>query len=156
MIALRKMTEAEYFVFLMESISQYTAEKMKGEGLSAEDAANVANNSFRELLPDGLQTRDHHLFSIVENASQENVGAMWFARRQTESKIYAYIYDFFLHENARGKGWGKLAMRLLEDEVRKVGLNSIQLHVFGHNKIARSLYEAQGFRTTNVIMAKEL
>ncbi|KAB2854509.1 MAG: GNAT family N-acetyltransferase, partial [Anaerolineae bacterium] len=48
------------------------------------------------------------------------------------------------------------AMLALEDEVKKVGLDSIGLHVFGHNQSAYALYQKIGYETTNIVMAKKL
>ena len=33
---------------------------------------------------------------------------------------------------------------------------SISLHVFGHNRVARALYEKLGYETTNVNMTEKL
>jgi ribosomal protein S18 acetylase RimI-like enzyme len=61
-----------------------------------------------------------------------------------------------VEENQRGKGYGKQAMLMIEEKARELGLNSIGLHVFGSNKVARSLYEAVGYEVTSVNMSKKL
>lgn len=157
MIELRKMTEAEFKKFLEYSVPEYAREKMKGEGLSQEAATKLAEDSFAELLPNGLLSENQFLFSIVEAADGASVvGSLWFARKQNGSKSYAYIYDIVLATEVRGKGFGKLAMQLLESEVKRQGLASIGLHVFGHNQVAIKLYEKSGYRVINQIMVKDL
>jgi ribosomal protein S18 acetylase RimI-like enzyme len=47
-------------------------------------------------------------------------------------------------------------MLALEARVISMGLDVISLHVFGHNRAARSLYEKLGYETTNVYMSKKL
>lgn len=47
-------------------------------------------------------------------------------------------------------------MRLLEDQVRQVGLRRIGLHVFGHNAAAQALYRKVGYEVTNINMAKNV
>ena len=45
---------------------------------------------------------------------------------------------------------------VLEDKVRELGLDSISLHVFGHNHAAIALYQAAGYETTDLHMVKKL
>jgi ribosomal protein S18 acetylase RimI-like enzyme len=156
MIQLRKMTEPEFKKFMDYSIPEYAREKMKGEGLSEEVAKKLAEDSFAQLLPKGLQSESQFLFSILEDTKAEPVGSFWFARKQNGSKTYAFIYDIVLNPEVHGKGYGKLTMRLAEDEAKKAGLFSIGLHVFGHNKTAIGLYEKSGYRVTNQIMVKDI
>jgi ribosomal protein S18 acetylase RimI-like enzyme len=37
-----------------------------------------------------------------------------------------------------------------------MAISKISLHVFGHNKIAISLYQKTGYEITNVLMSKTL
>lgn len=149
------MSQDEYANYLKVSLPSYAEEKMKGEGLSKEDALKVAQDSFSQLLPQGLSTENQFLFSVIEPASENVVGTLWLAKKTNGAKSYAFIYDIILSPEVRGKGFGKELIALAESEVRKLGLNSMGLHVFGHNEIAISLYEKTGFRTTNRIMVKD-
>lgn len=47
-------------------------------------------------------------------------------------------------------------MKEIEIIGEEIGLKSIRLHVFGHNKIARRLYEKLGYIETNIKMKKVL
>jgi ribosomal protein S18 acetylase RimI-like enzyme len=156
-IALRRMSESEYSTYLSVAIPNYANEKMKGEGLTLEQAKKVATESFGNLLPDGLKTKNHFFFSVAHKGSEGAVGTVWFGKKEEkENSSSAFIYDLILNSELRGKGLGKQLMRLVEIEVRKLGLKSIGLHVFGHNTIATRLYESSGFLTTNRIMKKDL
>ncbi len=155
MIKLKKMTEEEYLNYMKTALPSYAEEKIKGEGFSAEDALKVAQDSYKRLLPQGLSTENQFLFSVIESGSNKVIGTLWFAKKVEHSKSYAFIYDIILSPEMRGKGLGKMLITLTESEVRKLGLNSIGLHVFGHNEIAIQLYEKTGFRTTNRIMVKD-
>lgn len=155
MLKLRKMSEYEYANYLKESLPNYAEEKMKGEGLSKEDALKVAQDSYNRLLPQGLKTENQFLFSVTESASEKVIGTLWFAKKVEGTKSYAFIYDILLSPEVRGKGLGKVIISLAESEVRKLGLKSMGLHVFGHNEVAINLYEKTGFRTTNRIMVKD-
>jgi ribosomal protein S18 acetylase RimI-like enzyme len=156
MIKLRKMTVSEFEVYLKKSLPNYAQEKMKGEGLTEEEAMKVAQESFERLLPKGIESDDQFLFSIVDDSSNDVVGTLWFARKISGTRKSAFVYDIILDATVRGKGFGKVIMQLLEEEVRKQGLSSIGLHVFGHNDVAISLYKKMGFRVTNQTMVKEI
>jgi ribosomal protein S18 acetylase RimI-like enzyme len=47
-------------------------------------------------------------------------------------------------------------MRAAEDEARRLGVDTIRLHVFGHNTRARPLYDKLGYEPTNIMMSKTL
>ena len=47
-------------------------------------------------------------------------------------------------------------MLALEEFLRARGIKSINLHVFGHNTVAISLYEKLGYRPTNMNLRKFL
>jgi len=155
MIKLRKITDDEYATYLKAGIPNYAEEKMKGEGLSKEDAWKLAEDSYNQMLPKGPATENQFVFSVIETATGKVVGTMWFGKKMNGDKPYAFIYDVVLSPDVRGKGYGKEVMALTQEEVRKLGMNSIGLHVFGHNEVAISLYEKTGFRTTNRIMRKD-
>lgn len=84
------------------------------------------------------------------------MGSLWFAEQKAGSQPQAYVYDIILEPAVRGRGHGTALMSLLEEEVRKIGISAIALHVFGHNQAALRLYEKTGFHTTNRIMKKIL
>ncbi|WP_419719892.1 GNAT family N-acetyltransferase [Lysinibacillus fusiformis] len=47
-------------------------------------------------------------------------------------------------------------MKEAEIIAKQLGMNKIGLNVFGHNKIARGLYEKMGYEITNITMAKTI
>lgn len=153
-ISLIKMTDVEYTVWCKRSIENYRDENIKN-GLTFVEAQKKSDEDFAKLLPDGVKTADQHIFAIKDNNSHW-IGTLWFGVRGAVDNRKAFIYDIILDDETRGKGYGKQAMQLLEVEVKKLGLRHIGLHVFGHNKIARSLYEKLGYETTNVNMEKTL
>ena len=149
------MSQVEYGDYMRVALPDYAAEKQRGENLTPEQAMKVATDSFEKLLPNGIETPDHFLFTAIDE-KQTAIGTLWFAKRVDGGKPYAWIFDIVLKPEVRGRGFGKPLMSLLETEVKKVGLSSIGLHVFAHNKVAAALYEKSGFNVTNKIMRKEL
>lgn len=149
------MNSEEFQQWKEKSHGDYAKEK-ESEGLSAEDAKAVADKSFRDLLPENERTPNQFLFTIREADSANTVGVLWFGLSKQGSKLLPWIYDIVIEEKMRGRGFGKLAMLAAEEEVKKLGYNRLGLHVFGHNKIAQSLYQSLGYATKNIVMQKEL
>lgn len=155
-ITLRSMSEPEFLAYKEKSIPEYAQEKIRSEGYSKEEAHKISVESFDQLLPQGLKTEDSYLFSVILNNSQEVVGMLWFANQDKKIPGRAFVYDISLDSSYRGKGLGKKTMLLLEEEVKKLGLKSIGLHVFAHNQVALNLYQELDFKITNYLMAKDL
>jgi ribosomal protein S18 acetylase RimI-like enzyme len=78
---------------------------------------------------------------------------LWLAKKTNDK---GFIYDINILDNYQGRGFGKEAMKQIELIGKSLGLKKIGLHVFGHNKVARGLYEKLGYQTTNLIMEKEI
>ncbi len=155
MVHLVPMTQEQFDRWLDASVAEYADEKVKAGNWSPEDALDRSRQEFMKLLPQGLATPNQHLFAIIDDAKQQ-VGFLWFAVMQEAAGPIAFVYDFGIDAAQRRKGYGEQAFRAMEDEVRALGLHTIQLHVFGHNRPAIALYEKIGYTATNVMMSKTL
>lgn len=154
MLELRPMTEAEFETYLEQAVKTYADEKVEAGNWSPEEASGRSAQDFRELLPEGAASKDQYLFSLKD--SGETVGMIWFAVREQGGKRTAFIYDFSVTQALRGRDYGEAALAGLEQKVRALGLSAVSLHVFGHNRVAWSLYEKLGYEVTNVNMTKQL
>jgi ribosomal protein S18 acetylase RimI-like enzyme len=67
-----------------------------------------------------------------------------------------FIYDVHIDDVQRGRGYGKAAMLLAEEEARRRGLDSVALNVFGRNTLARGLYTSLGYVENAIAMSKDL
>lgn len=149
------MTQEHFDIYLAESIPSYASAKSLDEGYSLEDALELAKLTFTELLPDGLDTKDHYLYLLEVDG--EIVGNLWLCNRVSPSgERFLFIYDIEIKEDFRGMGYSKSALYLTQEKARELGVNSIGLHVFGSNKIARNLYKGFGFVETNIVMKKDV
>ncbi len=159
MVQLQPMTSAEYEPWLEGDIREYADEKVRAGNWSAADALERSAEEHRKLLPQGLATPDNYLYTITaEPAPGEGpvpVGMVWLAVPPWQPPL-AFIYDFVIHEPYRRRGYASQALLALEGKVRALGLDTIGLHVFGHNHAARALYEKAGYEITNISMAKKL
>lgn len=149
------MTKDEFNHWAPRSRKGYAEDKRRANGYTEAEANNIADADFLRLLPDGLATKDNYLFTM-KNEAGTSVGYLWFLVRGAENNRKAFIADIVVEEEHRGQGFGRQAMKLCEDEVRKLGLKEIGLHVFGFNKTAISLYRSLGYETTDLVMAKKI
>ncbi|MBY0099623.1 GNAT family N-acetyltransferase [Mesobacillus maritimus] len=151
MIKLVLMNSDEYQDYISSAIKGYAEEKVLSGNWSQEESISKAEEEYARLLPKGEKTENNFLYSIVKD--DKSVGVIWLARLSDEK---GYIYDINLFEKYRGYGYGKEAMKEIEKVGQELGMKKIGLHVFGHNKVARGLYDKLGYQTTNVLMEKEI
>ena len=157
MLQLVPMTEPEFQAFRATEIAEYAKAHVTAGRWRPEDSLRLAEQEINDLLPDGLATPHHYLFSLRDEALGAPVGRLWFAvQQEAGSKPTAFVFNIVIFEAFRRQGYGSQAMQALEKQVRQLGLSTISLHVFGHNHAARAMYEKLGYETTNVMMRKLL
>ena len=86
----------------------------------------------------------------------ETVGALWFAAEDEVGRGAAFIWEIVIEDVHRGRGYGRAAMEAIEPLARSLGYDTIRLHVFGDNAVARHLYRAVGYHETDVTMIKRI
>ncbi len=153
-VRLRPMRPDELPAFLEHSIVSYAQGIETQGGQTAEFARKKSEEDHAAILPQGLETPDHSLW-IVE-AGGERVGLLWLAERDSGGRRVIFIYDVEIDEAHRGKGYGRAAMQLAEEQAHAQGVGRIELNVFGGNEVARKLYLSLGYVETSVQMGKDL
>ena len=108
-----------------------------------------------QLLPDGVHTKNEFIYSIVNEETNQKIGILWVEIKMEETPRRAFGFDFMLYEPFRGKGFGKQALQALDEILISMGVESLGLHVFGHNTAAFELYKKMGFEITNINMRKK-
>jgi RimJ/RimL family protein N-acetyltransferase len=149
------MDEAVLQRYLEHAIPNYAQEHVRAGNWSPEEALEKSEKAFRELLPDGTLTKDQYLYSILDQERATVVGMIWFGVFQ-RGQPQGYILDFVIDEAFRGQRYGAAALQAAEDKIRELGLARVALHVFGHNDVARGLYEKMGYYATDLMLAKDL
>jgi ribosomal protein S18 acetylase RimI-like enzyme len=157
-LALRPLRADELPDYLARGQESYARDMVAHAGISEEAARVKAEHDWHRLLPDGLASTGQYLFALENRSTGERVGDLWFAEQAASDfgEQVAFIYSIEIFEEFRGRGRGRQAMQVLEDEVRSRGLGRIALNVFGGNDIARSLYRSVGYAETAVFMSKAL
>lgn len=156
MVEFRPMTQDRYDSWRGESVKSYASEKVKSGEWTPEEAQKESEREFASLLPLGLATPDNYLRLVVDGVTLQEVGMIWYALRREGADGYVFIYDFKIFEGFRRRGYAMQALRLLDRVVGEMGLDSIYLHVFAHNRAARDLYLKAGYEEKDVIMARQL
>ncbi|ARJ04469.1 hypothetical protein GCM10010988_32550 [Cnuibacter physcomitrellae] len=156
--ALRPMPEDALAEWRANAEAHYLAERIAA-GDTPEYAAKRVSQS-REYFPDGRPAEGQLVFQVVErdegSGRETVVGALWIGLLEPEQPTAWWVLDVEIDEEHRGKGYGRAAMRLAEEEARARGGDRIGLNVFGPNTVARSLYDSLGYRVTATNMTKEL
>ena len=132
----------------------YAEDIMRNGGASEADAREKAVVDTEQLFPNGQPSSDQFVF-VVE-VDGDPVGELWFAEREGDLGRGLWIYDVQIEDAHRGRGYGREAMLLAEEEARRRGLSRVALNVFGGNTAARGMYQSLGYVETAVLMSKRV
>ncbi len=154
MVTLEKMTPEEYQAFLPHLIEGYAQEISQNFDTPIEEARERSRKQTGELLPQGVDTPDHRLYTVRREGFPESAGVLWVF--VDPPKKTAFIYDIEIAEALRGQGIGRAVLGLLDDMLRPEGFTKIGLHVFGNNPAARHLYETAGYVVVSQNMQKNI
>lgn len=117
-------------------------------------AAEKARASTEASFPNGKPAPGQLIFDVVDvDAGSAIVGYLWISRLEGDGDAW-WVSDINIYEGHRGKGYGRAAMQLAEAAAAEHGARTLGLNVFGHNSVARGLYESLQYETTAVQMRK--
>lgn len=153
MPVIRPLSDAEYAAWVEETIPAYASDKVASGAWVAAEALEQSRAELQSLLPDGRDTKDHYLYSILR-ADGGRVGMIWFAVKPRAQARIAYVYNIEIAPEHRRQGHAQRALQALEEQAQSLGLSGIALHVFGHNTSAQALYARLGYLPTNINMYK--
>ena len=151
MVVLKLMDSEEFQRYLEMSVESYAKEKVTSGNWTEEESISKATDEYARLLPNGEKSENNYIYNIMDD--NQEVGMIWIAHNPNNE---GFIYDIRILDEFQGRGFGKNAMKEIEVAAKELGMTKIGLHVFGHNKAARGLYEKLGYETTNVLMAKSI
>ncbi|WP_425607030.1 GNAT family N-acetyltransferase [Ornithinimicrobium faecis] len=117
-----------------------------------ESAREQARAETRAQFPGGTLAEGH---VILQATAGESLGHFWLGPHRDERGL-AFIVDILITEAARGQGLGRRLLVAAEDWARDGGFTAMSLHVFGANTNAISMYESQGYETTDLLMRRVL
>jgi RimJ/RimL family protein N-acetyltransferase len=156
MIQFRAMTDSEFLPYLDELYRGYADEQVKAGSWPADRGLELAKAEIHEMLPDGLTTQNNFLYSLIAPNEPSPIGVIWILIRERNNQKEAFIADIVIFDAFRRKGYGAQALKSLNETVKGMGVHRIRLQVFGHNKVARDLYEKSGYKMVNIYMEKQV
>jgi ribosomal protein S18 acetylase RimI-like enzyme len=151
MVKLVPMQQDDFEIFLEHGIREYAADHVRNGNWPAEGALERAKKEFERYLPDGLHSKDQYLWSLLDEEGNK-IGVLWVQVKDQK----AFIFNFVIDEEFRGKGFGKQALIAMDEKLKSMGVESVALHVFGDNVTAQELYKKMGFEIVGINMRKDL
>ncbi len=149
MITLEPMQQEDFDRVLENEISGYAAEHVRNGNWPEEGSLERSRKEFESLLPQGIHTSNQYLWSLMDG--DRKIGFLWVEVKNGK----AFIYDFLIEEEFRGKGYGKQALAAMDDRLKSMEVEAVGLHVFGDNITAQALYKKMGFEITGIHMQKK-
>lgn len=149
------MTDGDYAAFLRKSIPEYAYDQMHAGNWTANEAAGRARAEFQQMLPQGPQTPNAYLRTILDEKDRK-VGMLWYFVDVNRSRKTAFLIDFFIFSEARHRGYEAQAFELFENEARNLGVERVELQIFTHKNEDLLLYRENGYQETSIFFAKDL
>ena len=153
-LVLRAMTQNEFPEYRQWQIDIYAAEKVAAGRCSPEEAMSESIEEVAKLLPDGLDSEGQFIF--VAELRNERIGTIWMNINKELEVPRAFGVYIEIEQSLRGQGLGRELMHATRIECRKLGAKGFALSVFGHNSVARNLYESFGFEVTEAMKKRVL
>ena len=149
MITLAPMQQEDFDRIIENEIREYAADHVRNGNWPEEGSLERSRKEFESLLPQGIHTPNQHIWSLMDE--DRKIGFIWVQVKANR----AFIYDFLIHEEYRGIGYGKQSLTAMDERLRSMNVNSVSLHVFGDNVTAQELYKKMGFEITGMQMQKK-
>jgi GNAT superfamily N-acetyltransferase len=147
------MTEDEVRAFARRQFGFYVADRV-ASGETPEIARAHANSEWARYFPGGSPGPGHRLYRLL--AGDRPAGVLWLGPVPDSRPGMDWIYYIEVDEDLRGRGYGRAALRIAEQEAAERGADRLGLNVFGANKVARRLYESAGYEPMAINMMKRL
>jgi ribosomal protein S18 acetylase RimI-like enzyme len=153
---LTPMRAEAFKAFAAEAIASYATDGEEAGRWPFDNAHERAHSEFGRLLPQGLETPDHYIYEIEDEALGQVVGFVWLAVIGAPGAQSGYVYSIHIAPELRGRGYAKAALDLIEAVAADKGLTTLALHVFSFNTSAQALYRSVGYGITGINMLKPL
>ena len=156
MIRFVPFSDADYHAWLTQAIPAFALMNVEEGRWTLAESIEKSKEAHAALLPHGLQTLGHFFVHLQDADSGERVGTLWWEESDKTGGREAYVFNIEIEEPARRRGYARAAFHELERVARERGVHHLGLHVFGHNRGARRLYDELGFEPTSITMRKIL
>ena len=156
MIQLVPMNEERYNTFMEISRQDQIQGQILARYWKVDEAEKNMEQMEKQVIPHGLETENHHFYSLKEIDSEKIVGGLWYMIMEQSGEHIIFVVDIQVYQGFRRLGYGSQAFRILEQYASDRGISSIVLNVFEHNVAARAMYNKLGYSGSGIIMTKTL
>jgi ribosomal protein S18 acetylase RimI-like enzyme len=153
-IELAPMSGGDYDAFYQYVIHDYAEGLVHARNAHPDRALQTSVEQHRSVLSNGLDSPGQRFRVIREASLDVYVGCLWWGVVERYGTRKAMLYFVGILAPYRRRGYAMQALRLLEAEVARAGLDELRLYVFGHNAAARALYAKMGYAPSSITMTK--
>ncbi|MFI5035541.1 MAG: GNAT family N-acetyltransferase [Acidimicrobiales bacterium] len=153
MVSLRVLADDEVPATVSRITDGYVASRIDA-GEDPEEVRATSAAQRKALVPEGRPAEGQHLMHEVDGA--DVVGLLWMGRPMAGPDSTWFDYFVEVDEGRRGRGYGRAAMEAAKRWTRERGGTRVALNVVGPNVVARSLYDALGYRVLATAMYKDV
>ena len=150
------MSAASFPAFLEAAIVGYAEQNVASGRWPVEAALDLSKAEHERLLPEGLASKDNHIFEVHDPETHAVVGSLWLGIQNKTGIPLGYVFNIEVAAAHRRQGHATRAFKALESVARDLGLSSIGLNVFAYNVGARALYTSLGYEVAAISMRKSL
>ncbi len=150
-LRLEPMTESQFQAYFKASSENYARTSPNFSGRPFAEALAESQRQMREIAPQGPASPGQYLFTLYFGETE--AGYLHLGDRGNGR---AYIWNFEVSSEFRGRGLGRRAIELATEFARGRGFAKLGLNVFADNEIARKLYDSEGFVVIQMNMEKTL
>ncbi|MBD5779476.1 GNAT family N-acetyltransferase [Pelagicoccus sp. NFK12] len=151
----REISETEFTELKNLWMNDYAISFARSGLMDRETASNRSAEMWSKTFDDGKETKGHLIRTIIDYDSKNTVGYIWISQFYPDRKK-CFLSYLHVKLDFRRRGFGKAAMEMIDDYLKRSGITEMTLNVFSDNLAARSLYSSLGFSESLTTMRKEL
>ncbi|MEV7544886.1 GNAT family N-acetyltransferase [Streptomyces sp. NPDC089915] len=151
-LTVRRLREEEYPGWYAREEASYIADIVRAGALTPREAREKSDRDFAEYLPQGYLTPGHAFYAM--EAGGVVIGTGWVNHGFLPGVTFGFSLE--VHEEHRGKGYGRAAMAVGAWATRQGGDEALMFNVFGGNEVAMGLYDGTGFAVVDEFRSIDL
>ncbi len=152
----KTMNSHEYEKYIKESLQEFKRQLLITGDRTEQEVEENTRKQIEDILPDGIKTKGHYFFNVMDGKTNEKIGNLWLAVKNGDDGLpTVFIYDIIVNADYRGKGYGEKTLLEVEEFAREYKAKKVFLHVFAHNLIAFELYKKIGYRVVKEFKDKK-
>ncbi|MFV2059225.1 MAG: GNAT family N-acetyltransferase [Gammaproteobacteria bacterium] len=155
MIELRKIVASEMPAFRQANIDAMVAGLSHYQRRNEQAVIPFCETKIDMEIDVATQTDLETILSIVKTDTQQVVGSIWY-RLHTDAVYDDLVFICWLgiYPQYRQSGFAKAALKQLELDLNKQGINRMALQAFDHHCESMNLYKSCGFEPKRTILHK--